>query len=65
VSNESKRDILKKTEIVDELKRSVKSNDRNSRNSRVSDRVHNHLKEKYGSYSNGINTLALKDMGEL
>lgn len=63
--NESKRDILKKTMGVEDLRRNVESNDRKSRNSRVSDKVHKHLKDKYGSYSSGINILALKDMGEL
>ena len=63
----SKKEILAATigAGVEDLKRSVTSNSRKSRNSRVSDKVHSYLTDKYGTYSNGINTLALKDMGEL
>ena len=63
----SKKDILKRTmgADIEDVKRSVKSNERRSRNSRVSNKVWDFLTNKYGSYSNGINTLALKDMGEL
>ena len=31
----------------------------------ISPRIKKHLKEKYGTISNAIQTLALKDMGEL
>lgn len=50
---------------VEDLKRNIEASTRKSRNSRVSDKVHKHLTDKFGSYSNGINVLALKDMGEL
>lgn len=63
--NQSKRDILAKTMGVEDLKRNIEASTRKSRNSRVSDKVHKHLTDKFGSYSNGINVLALKDMGEL
>lgn len=63
----SKRDILKKTMGmgIEDVKRSVQSNERKRFQSTASDKVLKHLKEKYGTVANGINTLALKDMGEL
>lgn len=63
--DEGKRCILKKTMNVGDLKRSVKSNERKRFQSTASERVLKHLKEKYGTVANGINILALKDMGEL
>ncbi len=50
---------------VSQLKRSVESNERKRLSTTVSDKVKKHLKNKYGTVSNGINTLGLKDMGEL
>lgn len=61
----SKRAILEKTNGVDDLRRSVNSNKKKTFTSTASDKVLTHLREKYGNVSNGINTLVLKDMGEL
>lgn len=61
----SKRAILKKTMGVEDLKRSVESNERKRFNSTASDKVLKYLKKTYGTVANGINILALKDMGEL
>jgi hypothetical protein len=60
-----KRDMVAKTQGVEDLKRSVESNQRKRFQSTASEKVLKYLKEKYGTVANGINTLALKDMGEL
>ena len=65
MSNLDKRAVLKKSNGVEDLKRSVNSNERKRFQSTASDRVLKHLKDKYGTVANGINILALKDMGEL
>ena len=50
---------------VAELKEAVESHARKRCNTMMSDKVKNWLKDNYGTTANGINTLALKDMGEL
>ena len=61
----SKKDILKKTMGIEDVKRSVLDHNRGRFQSTASEKVLKHLKSKYGTVANGINTLALKDMGEL
>jgi len=61
----SKREILKKTMGIEDVKRSVESHKRERFQSTASEKVLKHLKKKYGTVANGINVLTLKDMGEL
>lgn len=50
---------------VADLKRDVESNFKKRVQTTMSDKVKKYLKEQYGNVSEGINILALKDMGEL
>ena len=50
---------------LNDLRESVNSNDKERSNVMISKKVKKYLKDKYGTTSAGINTLALKDMGEL
>lgn len=61
----NKNDIFERTSQVDELRRSVESNDKKAFTSMASQKVLSYLKKQFGTVSAGITVLALRDMGEI